>query len=316
VWVAPVPQLITGDLDVWAKAANISPIRVPGYWLHKDGSSIAFGAPPMPGEKLVYAMHGGGYCERSAHPSDPTAEIARSLLQHCESVHRVFSIEYRLSTIPPDPPANPFPAALFDAIAGYNYLVKTIGFSPDNIVFVGDSAGGNLAHALTRYIVEHYGIPGLGLPAVPGALILLSPWVDIGQSHIVPGAVVIDHLDNEQAIFYANAFLGPHGKPAADLNRYVSPASLHPLMQVSFKGFPRTFIAVGGAELFLDQIETLKDRMVRDLGVGNGVNSKEGTGKVTYFEVPDGVHDYIPFTWHEPERTQTLIEIGKWMSSL
>jgi acetyl esterase/lipase len=295
--------------------ANLSPICVPGYWLNEEGLFIAFGVPPMPGKKLVYVIHSGRYCEWSAHPSDPIIEIRCSLLWHCDSVHWVFSIEYCLLTIPPDSLDNPFPATLLDAITGYNYLIKTIGFLPDNIVFVGDSAGRNLVHVFTCYLVEHQDTPGLGPLAVPGVLILLSRWVDIGQSHIIPGAVVIDHLDNEQAIFYVNAFLSPYGKPVAYLNRYISPASLHPLMQVSFKGFLGTFIMVGGAELFLDQIETLKDRMVRDLGVGNGVNSKEEMDGVTYFEMPDGVHDHICFMWYEPEQKQTQIEIGKWMSA-
>jgi acetyl esterase/lipase len=283
--------------------------------LHEKNSSIAFGAPATPGEKVIYAMHGGGYCEWSAHPSDPTAEIARSLLQHCGTVHRVFSIEYRLSSTPPDPPANPFPAALLDALAGYNYLVNSVGFSPDDVIFEGDSAGGNLAHALTRYLLEHRNTPGLGLPAIPGALILLSPWVDLGQSHVVRGETVIDHLNNEQTKFYSDAFLGLHGPDAADVNRYISPASLHPSMQVSFKGFPRTFIVAGGAEVFLSQIKTMKERMVGDLGVGNGVNLEEGTGQVTYFEAKDGVHDYLNFAWHEPERTETLRAIAKWISA-
>ena len=46
-------------------------------------------------------------------------------------------------------------AALIDALAGYNYLVNTVGFHPTRIILEGDSAGGNLALALTRYLLEH-----------------------------------------------------------------------------------------------------------------------------------------------------------------
>lgn len=91
----------------------------------------------MPGEKVVYALHGGGYTALSAHPSDPTAAIARGLLQHVDSVHRVFSCEYRLSSGDGLDAQNPFPAALLDALAGYVYLVKTVGLDPLDIIVEG-----------------------------------------------------------------------------------------------------------------------------------------------------------------------------------
>ena len=53
----------------------------------------------------------------------------------------------------------------------------------------------------------------------------------------------------------------------------------------------------------IDSIRTLGDRMVRDLG----------EEKVHYFEAPDGCHDYLVFAFHEPERTNTLVEINKWV---
>jgi hypothetical protein len=36
----------------------------------------------------------------------------------------------------PDLIANPFPAALLDVLAGYNYLVNDVGFSPSDIYSV------------------------------------------------------------------------------------------------------------------------------------------------------------------------------------
>jgi acetyl esterase/lipase len=47
--------------------------------------------------------------------------------------------------------ANPSPAVFIDAVAGFNYLVNVamwVGFSPLDIVVLGDSSGGKLAHAL------------------------------------------------------------------------------------------------------------------------------------------------------------------------
>ena len=295
--------------------ASVTPIRIPGYWMHKRGSTVEIEASPVPGEKVVYYMHGGGYARNSAHPTDPISVIPRDLLKHAESVHRTFSIEYRISSIttPPNPAqSNPFPAALLDALAGYNYLVNDIGFSPSDIIFSGDSAGGNLAHALARYLVEYNDTPDM--PAPPSALILLSPWTDLGMSHDKPGSsrykfVDSDYIDSvmgDSDLDYTSAFLGPLGMDGAAHNRYISPASLHISTAVDFTGFPKTFIVAGGAEVLLDQIRTFKERMVKDLGEES----------VKYYEAPDGFHDYLVFTWHEPERTDTFKELAKWIKTI
>ncbi len=320
VWVSPVPEnLIVGKLDQWAKQVDVTSIRVPGYWMHKKGVKIDVASPPKPGEKVVYALHGGAYARLSAHPSDPTAAIARGLLKTVDSVQRVFSLEYRLSSGEPHPVAHPFPTALLDALAGYIYLVNEIGFSPSDIIVEGDSAGGNLAHALTRYLIEYKKTSGL--PAAPGALLLLSPWADLGNSHVnLPNPstttrLASDYLSHPTSPGYrypVNAFVGPHGLEAAEINPYISPASLHPSMVIDFKDFPRTFIAAGGAEILLDSIRTLRDRFFKDLGEGNG--SKEGEGKVRYYEAPDGVHDYLVFPWYQPERKETLEAIAEWVA--
>jgi len=308
IWVDPVPELIAGELKSWTLAASVSSVRIPGYWMHRKGSTIDIGAPPIPEEKVVYFLHGGAYIRLSAHPTDPTATITRGFLRHVNAVRRAFSIEYRLSSHKPYAVENPFPAALLDALAGYNHLVNVAGFSPSDIIVVGDSAGGNLAHALTRYLVEHKNAPNI--PAPPGALVLLSPWSDLSDSHVKPGSSAFtceqsDYISGRGDSVYAkDAFLGPFGTGATH-NKYISPASLHPSMSISFKGFPKTFIVAGGAEVLLDQIRTLKDRMVKDLGE-----------KVKYYEAKDSVHDYLVFEWHEPERTNTLLEIAKWVEGL
>lgn len=310
VWVGAANHLVTGDLKIWADTANVSSIRVPGYWTHKKGTSIKVASPPQHSEKVVYFLHGGGYVHQSAHPSDLPSAIGRGLLKHVEPVTRVFSLEYRLAVGKPKP-AHPFPTQLLDALAGYNYLVNVVGFSPDNIIVVGDSAGANLAHALTMYLTVYKDTTDVVIPAPPSAIILLSPWVDLGVTHInlpegsAKTSLRSDFLDitssgNKYAI---DAFIGPHGHEIAETNPYISPASLDPGLHVDFKKFPRTFIVGGGAEVIIDSIRTLRDRMVKDLG----------EEKVRYFEAPDGFHDYLIFSFHEPERTNTLVEINKWV---
>ncbi|KAG5639419.1 hypothetical protein H0H81_002951 [Sphagnurus paluster] len=311
VWVDPTPQLVIGQLKTWTAATSIAPARIPGYWMHKKGSALEVGSAPTLGEKVLYHLHGGGYIRLSAHPSDLTAVIARNILQYADSIHRSFSIEYRLSSHKPYPVENPFPAALLDALAGYNYLVNIVGYKPKDIIIAGDSAGGNLAHALTRYLVEHQVVeitdPNFTpLPAPPGGLLLLSPWCDLSTSHEGPGGsthefIVSDFIDSNTDYAKA-AFLGTLGMGAAVYNPYISPASLDPALMIDFKGFPRTLIVSGGAEVYYDQIATLRDRMAKDLG-----------DELTYYEAKDGVHDYLIFEWFEPERSETLKGIAGWV---
>ena len=54
----------------------------------------------------------------------------------------VCSFQYRLA------PENPYPAAIEDAVTIWNHLMY-LGYGADEIIVLGDSAGGNLALELT-----------------------------------------------------------------------------------------------------------------------------------------------------------------------
>ena len=257
-------------------------------------------------------LHGGGYTALSAHPRSLTSVIPRCLIELSSTVPHALAVEYRLSSTHPLPVRHPFPTALLDALAGYNYLVNVAGYHPSNIIIVGDSAGGNLALALARYLVENKGVTDVRLPGPPGGLILLAPWTDLSDSHDIPGSSsfnntgdIIDDITDKVGLTYYSkrAFLGPYGLGMAATNRYISPASLDPLANTRFTGFPRTFIQAGGAERLLDQMRTLRDKMVADMGEDN----------VTYYEAPEAIHDYLAFPWH-PACPPTLEAIQKWLS--
>ncbi|KAL1745693.1 Alpha/Beta hydrolase protein [Schizophyllum fasciatum] len=312
VWVNPAPDLIIGPVKLWASITGVLPARIPGYWMHPRGSTKAVGAPPVAGEKVLYSLHGGGFTEGSAHPDHIISNAARRIVDSSKTVRRVFAIEYRLSSASHGKRANPFPAALVDALAGYKYLVEDVGFAPKDIIVEGDSAGGGLALTLVRYLVEHI---DSGLLPPPGALLLLSPWVDLGCSHDVPSPpprrLFVADFDPEPTGWddAKDAYIGPAlGQGFADMSPYVSPASKHPAADVSFARFPRTFIAAGGAENLLPQIRLLRDRMVRDLGPA------EGGGKVAYFEADDEAHDYLIFGF-QPGTRNALARLSTWLDS-
>ncbi|KAH8798063.1 hypothetical protein DL96DRAFT_1565110 [Flagelloscypha sp. PMI_526] len=111
---------------------------------------------PKPDEKAVYHLHGGDFAYCSAHPSDTTTGISCSLLQlHAQNIIRSCSVKYHLAPTKPFDVVHPFPTALIDWLSGYYYLVYDVGYREENIIVVGDSAGGNLTLALNRYLRPH-----------------------------------------------------------------------------------------------------------------------------------------------------------------
>ena len=309
-WIAPTPELIVGDVKEWAEAAEVNCARIPGYWMEKGGNKGKDVAPAAPGEKVLYKFHGGGYQALSAHPSDMTAVITSDILTYSKTINRAFSLEYRLTKPPGLKPAHPFPAALLDAIAGYDHLVNVLGFQPSNIIIEGDSAGANLALALTRYLLENQGRDGVKLPAPPGGLVLNSPWTDLtGSDHKDGGSPFtnrgFDFLDMFTAGFQAmiDKFLGGPTQRELANNPYISPgAQTAEMDKISFAGFPRTFITYGGYEVLLDQIVILKERMARDLG-----------DEVQSYEMPEALHDPLSIPWFVPERSAGARKTAEWI---
>jgi acetyl esterase/lipase len=101
---------------------------------------------------VVLHIHGGAFVVGDGR-TEATGYLASCLLKHTPATH-VFAPQYRVSTLPANKTSNPFPAALQDSLSAYLYLIKTLKISPKNIIIGGDSAGGNLAIAILRYISE------------------------------------------------------------------------------------------------------------------------------------------------------------------
>lgn len=109
--------------------------------------------------RAILYLHGGGYVIGSPRMYRP---MAAHLARAAGAV--VFNLGYRLA------PEHPFPAALDDAVAAFSELVDVHGFDPARIAIAGDSAGGGLAVAAARRLVD--------AGRRPGALCLLSPWTE------------------------------------------------------------------------------------------------------------------------------------------
>ena len=314
VWIKATPELVKGQVAEWAKLGKVEAVNIPGYWycspsshfnLTSDSNSVD--SPPIsPDEKVVLYLHAGGYAIDTAHPSGIDIAAVPAFLNVSKNIGRVFALEYRLSVTEPYPASNPFPAALLDAIAAYNYLVNDIGFKPEKVIVMGCSAGGNLAIALVRYILDNPGV----LP-LPPAIVALHPWGDLSssfQGQYDSSAYTNHATDHADSMFYGpieyavKAFVGPHD---AKTNVYIAPGSQYLEGKVSFKGFPRTFMSAGGKERLRDTIRLLRDRFIKDLGEEN----------VTYIEPAETVHMYTAFPFMEPERSDTFRQIDEWIGN-
>ena len=125
----PVAQMrIDWDAAFEADIAPVSHRRVSAGGV--DGEWIAGSNAPR--DKAILYFHGGGF--RLGSVASHRELIARiSEASGC----RVLAINYRLA------PEYRFPASLEDAFLAYAWMLDQ-GLKPENIVFAGDSAGGNL----------------------------------------------------------------------------------------------------------------------------------------------------------------------------
>ncbi|XP_078523663.1 arylacetamide deacetylase-like [Lissotriton helveticus] len=98
--------------------------------------------------RAVIYIHGGGWCSGNPHSYD---FLTRQMADRLNAI--VVSVDYRLA------PAHPFPAAFEDAYAAAKFflqkeVVDQYNVDPGRICVSGDSAGGNLAAAVTQQLQE------------------------------------------------------------------------------------------------------------------------------------------------------------------
>jgi epsilon-lactone hydrolase len=109
---------------------------------------------------VVLYFHGGVYVLGDAFQA---AGLASQIGRRTGA--KVISVDYRLA------PEHPYPAAVNDALAAYEALLRN-GTAPSDIAFAGESAGGGLAIATLVNARDH------GLP-LPAAAYVMSPYADL-----------------------------------------------------------------------------------------------------------------------------------------
>jgi epsilon-lactone hydrolase len=217
--VFPTPADVTVD-------RVMAPMQ-PAEWLTPPGAR---------GTAVVLYLHGGGYVIGSPRSH---RHLAAALARASEA--RALLLDYRLA------PEHPFPAALDDAVAAYEWVLAQ-GIDARRLVVAGDSAGGGLTVA-TLLALRDRGRP------LPAAGVCISPWVDLtcsGASYTSKAAV--DPIVTRDGVaVMAKAYVAA-GDPKAPL---VSP------LFADLRGLPPLLVHVGSDEVLLDDALGLAERARR-----------------------------------------------------
>jgi len=181
---------------------------------------------------VVLYFHGGVYVIGDAFQAAGLAsEIGR------RTGARVISVDYRLA------PEHPYPAAVNDALAAYEGLLRG-GTAPSDIAFAGESAGGGLAVATLINARDH------GLP-LPAAAFVMSPYADLTLS-----GATMETKREADPLFTREAF-------RARVTDYTSgqDAALGLISPIfaDLSGLPPLIIQAGTHEVLLDDALRLAD---------------------------------------------------------
>ena len=171
---------------------------------------------------VILHCHGGGYSTGSSlYARTLTSKLAAAASMD------VLSFDYRLA------PEHPFPAATEDVMKVWDYLMLQ-GYGAKDIIVTGDSAGGNLALALTLRLKGEDRI-------LPRALVLMSPWTDLtcsGESY--QDKAELDPVLNKA---YIDRMIQSYAANRNLKDPFISP------IYGDFKDFPSVYIQVGENEI-------------------------------------------------------------------
>ena len=164
----------------------------------------------------------------------------------------VVNFDYRCA------PEHTYPAALEDTLAVWDWLLEQ-GVKPENVVTVGDSAGGHLSVSLLMKLREQG-------KTMPRASVLMSPWLDMtasGRSYVenygvdpvfgIKGAkITVDEVKNLLMKSELYMWLGDNDRT----DPYISP-----VFNEFDSAYPPVFVTVGGDEMLLSDAETLVEKL-------------------------------------------------------
>ena len=226
-------------------------------------------------EKIAVYTHGGAYVLNSAK-----AVIESAMFFAAETGLRVVAVDYTLA------PHSKWPETTDEIVDVFRALAKQ-GFTADNILLYGDSAGGGLAAGVTLKMRD------LGME-MPAALVLWSPWADISET----GDTYVTLRDAEPYYTYEHV-LGPASLAYADADDHKNPY-VSPVYGDFEQGFPPTLIQGGTKEIFLSNFVRLYQAL-------------DQAGQTVKLDIYEGMpHVFVPSLPDSRESQVAIAKVREW----
>lgn len=230
-------------------------------------------------EKVILQLHGGAYIGAMRHSYRSFAGLYNEVGKRIS----VLTPDYRVA------PEHVFPAALVDALDAFEWLLNN-GYTEEQIIVAGDSAGGGLALALCHCLKDND-------RKLPCGIIAMSPWTDMTAS----GASYKDNYLNDplfggtdDSMLWNRDYAGE-----ADVtNSYLSP------LFGDFTGFPPMLIQVGSYEMLLSDSVSVAQK-AKEAGVKVRLSVYEGM-----------FHVFQMAPLALPESKAAWVEIGRFLHLL
>jgi epsilon-lactone hydrolase len=182
----------------------------------------------------VLYFHGGGYV--SGSPPDRYLPLAAAVALAANA--RVHVVDYRLA------PDTRFPGAFEDCLRAYECLVTRGGAKPQTLAVLGDSAGGNLAVAVTAAARSQ----GLALPV---RIAVISPLADLTLSgSSIDARKSLDPLVTREMLESTITEYLAGGDPRDPRCSAIF---------ADMRGFPPMLIQVGENEILYDDATRMRD---------------------------------------------------------
>ncbi len=183
-------------------------------------------------DKVIFMIHGGSFKVKLIDTYRRIAEKYSNLLDGAT----VVSVDYRIF------PQFEHPAQLYDTKDVYLELLNK-GIKPENIIFIGDSAGANLAVTTTLWLRDNE-------YPLPSHIVCFSLWADMTSSgesrvknaYLDPFGGIAKNKSIEENWDYLHR-ISAYAKNIDRTSPYVSPVF------AEFNGFPPVTLVCGSAEM-------------------------------------------------------------------
>lgn len=245
---------------------------VPSVWFLPGNQVTLEGEAKV---RTILYVHGGSYCLNRTKLHD---RLAAQLADQAKA--RVLAADYRLA------PENPFPDAIEDVVASYQWLLSE-GVSAKNIAVVGDSAGAGIALAALLAMRDQE------MP-MPTAYVAICPWADLTFS----GASIVENAKSDPFISdieFVSMCAGVYLQGTHADHPLASPAI------ADLSGMPDTLVHASGVDMLLDDAKSIV----------KGVRIAGGRARIDVWED-------MPHVWQKlyglvPEGRTSLVMIGHFL---